>query len=107
MDQNGTPLKIEDKVNLTLLIINRNDTLFYRTKNKKIGQTIWIPIYRYRFTSFLIICEVELDLSWTKDCVIKENDKRNIGFNIKSNNIFVPKITLSINDYTRFCENFK
>ena len=38
---------------------------------------------------------------------IKENDKRNIGFNIKSNNIFVPKITLSINDYTRFCENFK
>ena len=32
MDQNGRPLEIEGKVNLTLLI----DPLFYRTKNKKI-----------------------------------------------------------------------
>ena len=36
MDQNGTPLEIEDKVNLTLLIINRHAMIFYRTKNKKI-----------------------------------------------------------------------
>ena len=38
MDQDGRPLQIEDKVNLTLLInklINRNDMLFYRTKNEK------------------------------------------------------------------------
>ena len=42
MDQNGRPLEIEGKVNLTLLLINRNDTSFYRTKNKKIGQTIRI-----------------------------------------------------------------
>ena len=34
-DQNGRPLEIEDKVNLTLLI-NRNDVRFYRTQNKKI-----------------------------------------------------------------------
>ena len=32
-DQNGRSLEIEDKANLTLLI-NRDDRLFYRTKNK-------------------------------------------------------------------------
>ena len=36
-DQNGRPLEIEDKVNLTLLTNkSRNDTLFYRTKHTKI-----------------------------------------------------------------------
>ena len=36
MDQNGRPLEIEDKVNLTLLINKTNTTIFYRTMNKKI-----------------------------------------------------------------------
>ena len=36
IDQNGRPLEIEDQVNLTLLIINRNGMLFCRTQNKKI-----------------------------------------------------------------------
>ena len=40
-DQNGRPLEIEDKVNYHLLI-NRNSMLFYRSKNKKICQRIWI-----------------------------------------------------------------
>ena len=35
-DENGRPLEIEDKVNLKLFIKNRNATIFYRTKNKKI-----------------------------------------------------------------------
>ena len=35
-DQNFRPSEVEDKVNLTLLISNRNNVLFYRTKNKKI-----------------------------------------------------------------------
>ena len=43
MNQNGKPLEIEDKVNLTFLLINRNDTLFelsnatifYRTKQEQ------------------------------------------------------------------------
>ena len=35
-DQNDTQLEVEDKVNLTCLLINRYGTLFYRTKNKKI-----------------------------------------------------------------------
>ena len=48
-DQNSRLLEIEDKVNVTLLffycyycyrywhlLINKNDTIFYRTKNKKI-----------------------------------------------------------------------
>ena len=46
-DQNGRPLEIEDKVNLTfMLLTNRNDTLFYRTKNKKICQRIWVFVIR-------------------------------------------------------------
>ena len=36
MNRNGRPLEIEDKVNFTLLINNRNATIFHRTKNKKI-----------------------------------------------------------------------
>ena len=35
-DQNDRQLEVEDKVNLTCLLINRYGTLFYRTKNKKI-----------------------------------------------------------------------
>ena len=35
MDQNSWPLEIENKVNVTLLI-NKDDAIFYRTKNKKI-----------------------------------------------------------------------
>ena len=41
-DQNGRPLEIAEKVDLTLLITNRTDTLLYRTKSKKICQRIWI-----------------------------------------------------------------
>ena len=35
-DQIGRPLEIEVKVNLKLLVINRNDAIFYITKSKKI-----------------------------------------------------------------------
>ena len=41
-DQNGRPLEIAEKVDLTLLITNRTDTLLYRTKTKKICQRMWI-----------------------------------------------------------------
>ena len=34
-DQNGRPLQIEDNIS-HFLLITRNDTLFYRTKKKKI-----------------------------------------------------------------------
>ena len=42
-DQNSGALKIEDKVNLTLLINNRNGMLLYRIKKKKYfkGYGIW------------------------------------------------------------------
>ena len=36
MDKNGRLLETEDKFNLTLLINDRNDAIFCRTKNKKI-----------------------------------------------------------------------
>ena len=41
-DQNDKLSEIEDKVNLILLLINRNGTMFYRTKIKKIQQRICI-----------------------------------------------------------------
>ena len=46
MYQNSRPSEIERKVNLRLVLINRNDTLFYRTKNKKIRQKICIFVIR-------------------------------------------------------------
>ena len=41
-DQNNTPSKIEDKVNLTLPLTNRNNMLFDKTKKKKLFLRIWI-----------------------------------------------------------------
>ena len=60
-DQNGWPLEI----NLTLLIINRDSTLFDRTKNKKVFRRIWNfviwrkPIWKIRWA--IIGCFKNLD----------------------------------------------
>ena len=45
-DQNGRPLEVKNKVNLTLLLINRNDVL---TKNKKIFFKKWILVIWKKF----------------------------------------------------------
>ena len=42
-DQNSRPLEMEDKVNL---LVKLKYPLFYRTKNKKICQRIWIFVVR-------------------------------------------------------------
>ena len=51
VDQNCRPLQIEYKVTLTInrLLINRNDTLFHRTKYKKMRQRIWIFVSREKY----------------------------------------------------------
>ena len=54
-------------------------------------------------------CEIELDLSWTKDCVLIENHNSITGatFQVSNGKLYVPVITLCINDNYRFLENIK
>ena len=57
----------------------------------------------------LINCETELDLSWTKDCVLIEhhNNITRVNFMITSTTLYVPVVTLSINDNIKFLKNIK
>ena len=56
-----------------------------------------------------INCEIELDLSWTKDCVLVEqnNDITGVHFLITSAKLYVPVVSLSIDDDINFLENIK
>ena len=57
----------------------------------------------------LINCEIELDLSWTKDCVLiaQNNNITVVNFVITSTKLYVPVATLSSNDNIKFLENIK
>ena len=75
---------------------------------------VTIPIkYLSNFWRFLnlplIICEIELDLSWTKNCVLSEHHNSITGaiFHRKNSKLYVPVVTLSINDNIKFLENIK
>ena len=54
-------------------------------------------------------CEIELDLLWTKDCVLIEhrNNITRINFMITSTKLYVSVVTLFINDNIKFLENIK
>ena len=54
-------------------------------------------------------CEIELDLLWTKDCVLSENHKniKGANFTITDTKHYVPVVYLSINDNIEFLENIK
>ena len=60
--------------------------------------------YRSNFSRFLDIplinYEIELDLSWTKDCVFQQhhNNITRATFQINNAKLYVPNVTLSIND---------
>ena len=47
-DKNGRLFEIEHKISLHCVLTNINDKLFYRTKNKKICQRIWIFVIRQK-----------------------------------------------------------
>ena len=57
----------------------------------------------------LINCEIEHDLSRTKDCVLIEqnNNIAGVNFVITSTKRYVPIVTLSINDNIKLLENIK
>ena len=54
-------------------------------------------------------CEVELVLSWTKHCVLVDNNNNitGIDFKITSTKFYVTVFTLLINDNITFLENLK
>ena len=68
----------------------------------------------------LIICEIELDLSWSRNCVTTEIlrtynpvwcevtlQATSGTFQINNTKLYVPVATLSINDNIKFLENIK
>ena len=54
-------------------------------------------------------CEIELDLSCGKDCILIEHHNNITGAKFQINNakIYVPVVTLSINDNIKFLEIIK
>ena len=57
----------------------------------------------------LINCKIKLNLSWTKECTLIEqnNNTTGVNFMIAITKIYVPVVTLSINDNIKFLENIK
>ena len=72
---------------------------------------VTIPLkYLSNFWKFLdlplINCEIELDLSRKKDCVlIERHNITGVNFMITSTKLYVPVVTLSVNDNINFLEN--
>ena len=61
------------------------------------------------FKLSLSSCEVELDLSWIKDFLLIEHNNNITGiyFKVANTKLYVPVVTLSINDNIKFLENLK
>ena len=57
----------------------------------------------------LINCEIELDFNWTKNFVLIEKNDNITGanFTVTTIKLYVPVVTLSINDNIKFLENMK
>ena len=57
----------------------------------------------------LINCEIELDLLWTKDCVLIEqnNNITGVNFVVTCTKLYVQVVTFSVNDNINFLENIK
>ena len=93
----------------------------FKYKTKIVGKTIpplntedAVPLkyLRYFWRSFdlpLINCEIELELKWTENCVLIEKDDNITGVSstITTTKLYVPVVSLSINDNKKFLENIK
>ena len=57
----------------------------------------------------LINCEIELILTWSADCVIINTNipNQNPTFTITETNLYVPIVTLSTQDNTKFSQQLK
>ena len=59
----------------------------------------------WRFLDLLLIkCEIELHLAWAKNCVLIEhhNNMTGVNFMITNTNLYVPSVSLFINDNISF-----
>ena len=77
-----------------------------------VGVTIPLKYFRnfWRFLDLPVVnCEIEFDLSWTKDCVLIEhhNSITGVSFVITSTTLYVPIVTMSIKENIKFLENLK
>ena len=54
----------------------------------------------------LINCEVNLELAWSKDCIIT-NSKGQGKFQIAETNLYVPVVTLSTQDNSKLLQKLK
>ena len=57
----------------------------------------------------IINCEIALDLNWSENCVIVATDIADQGatFSIADTNIYVPVVTLSIQDNAKLLEQLR
>ena len=57
---------------------------------------------------FLTICEINLDLNWSKNCVILANNAdQATTFSITDTKLYVPVVTLSTQDNVKLLEQLK
>ena len=57
---------------------------------------------------FLTICEINLDLNWSKNCVILANNADQARtFSITDTKLYVPVVTLSTQDNVKLLEQLK
>ena len=112
-----------------------NESLEYKTKliartpnnNNILDAEIVVPLkyfsnYWRSFDLPLINCEIELDLSYPKECIISEisitptivgnlptpaRQTTTATFQINNARLYVPVVTLSVNNNIKFLENIK
>ena len=137
------PIYDDDDDNNNNNRINNNKTITsksfeYKTKligsmpnNSNVNAEVVVPLkYLSNFWRSLdlplINCEIELDLSWSRYCVISEMSRtsravpntnpvryelatttNSTTFQINNAKLYVPVVTLSVNDNIKFLENIK
>ena len=111
--------------------VNRSTPINSNTLDREVVVSLKYLIDFWRsLNSPLINCEIEIDLSWLKDCILlseifstpeidanpaskspsahaTETQTTSPLFQISSTKLYVPVVTLTINDNIKFLENLK
>ena len=128
-ENNGDGNKVNTKKTITSKPFEYNTKKFGRASddNNILDIEVVVPlIYLNNFWIFLYLllinCEIELDLSWSKECIIFEISitpkvwgdnpvdaiqTTGATFQINNDKLYVPVVTLSVNDNIKFLENIK
>ena len=77
------------------------------TKDVKIAVTLkYLNNFWRTLEMSLINCEINLILTWSQDCVVSSATGET-KFKIKGTNLYVPVVTLSIQDIAKLLRQFK